>query len=337
MTLLNERTLFCVLLRTVLILLAMAPTAVAQQPAIMSVEAFAKAGAFINKTGRSLDRALFAFHFEHGSSHAVIVELAKYQNADGGFSSDLDGDTRWNGSSPMGTMIGLRILNEVKTPTDDAHVKAAINYLLSTFDDKKGYWRALPIEANAMPHAPWWDVHQDTAKCEVESQVFPTAALAGYLQAYSTLLPPGFLERITQSSLKYLAASSTRVPMPDIEALTTLVQFLPPARSREAVAKLNRVLAAAVERDPQKWTGYTVQPLTFIHTPDSPFYAALKDTIPANLNYIISTQQPDGGWKLTWSWEKTDPVAWKLAEKEWRGAVALENLEKLDSFHWINR
>ena len=303
---------------------------------MLSAEAFARAKAFISKTGRPLERALFAFHFEHGSSDLVIAELAKYQNPDGGFASYLDGDTRWTGSSPMGTMIGLRILNEVKAPAEDSHVKAAINYLLSTFDDKKGYWHALPIEANAVPHAPWWDVHRDTGKCEVESPVFPTAAITGYLQAYSPLLPSGFLERITQSSLKYLGAAS-QVPMPDIEALTALIQFLLPANSREAVAKLDRVLAAVVERDPQKWTGYTVQPLTFIHTPDSPFYAALKDTIPANLDYIISTQQPDGGWKLTWSWEKTDPAAWKLAEKEWRGAVALENLEKLDSFHRINR
>lgn len=331
----TKRTVFRVLLSALLCLLAISTSATAQQPVRLSAKDFARAGAFIRTTGRPLEGTLFAFNFEHGSSDLVIAELARYQNADGGFASNLDGDTRWKGSSPMGTMIGLRILNEVKAPAEDVHVKAAINYLLSNFDDNKGYWHALSIEANAAPHAPWWDVHRGTRKCEVESDVFPTAAIAGYLQAYSALLPPGFLERITQSSLNYLTAASTRVPMPDIEALTALVQFLPATKSREAVTKLNRVLAAVVERDPQKWSGYTVQPLTFIHSPDSPFYAALKDTIPANLDYIISTQQPDGGWKLTWTWEKTDPVAWKLAEKEWRGAVALENLEKLDSFHRI--
>ena len=333
----NEQSCFRIAAIASVFLLAIASSISAQQPPTLSADALARASAFINTTGRPLDRALLAFHFGHGSRSAVIAELAKYQNADGAFASDLDGDTRWTGSSPMGTMIGLRILNEVKAPTDDVHVKAAINYLLATFDDKKGYWHALPMEANTAPHAPWWDVHRDSGKCEVESAVFPTAAIAGYLQAYSDLLPPGFLERITQSSLRYLSAASTRMPMPNIEALTTLVQFLPPAKSGETVAKLKRVLAAVVERDPQKWTNYTVQPLTFVHAPDSPFYAGMKEAIPANLDYIISTQQTDGGWKVTWSWEKTDPVAWKLAEKEWRGAVALENLEKLDSFHRINR
>jgi len=328
--------IFRVFVTAVPCLFAIAGLTPAPQLEMLSADAFARAGAFISSTGRPLERTLFAFHFAHGGRDAVIAELTRFQNMDGGFASDLDGDTRWSGSSPMGTMIGLRILNEVKAPGEDPHVQAAIRYLLANFDGEKGYWHALPQEANRAPHAPWWNVREDAGTCEVESPVFPTAAIAGYLQAYSARLPPGFLEKITNSSVQYLAAAPTRMPMPDMEALTTLVQFLPPNKRSEAVAKLDRVLAAVVERDPQKWNSYTVQPLTFIHTPDSPFYARLKDAIPPNLDYVISTQQPDGGWKLTWSWEKADPVAWKVAEKEWRGAVALENLEKLDSFHRIN-
>jgi hypothetical protein len=333
---LPNQCIFLVLVTALPYLFAISPSTSAPQPEMLSADAFARAGSFISSTGRPLERALFAFHFAHGGRDAVIAELAKFQNMDGGFASDLDGDTRWSGSSPMGTMIGLRILNEVKAPAEDPHLQAAVRYLLANFEAKKGYWHALPKEANSAPHAPWWNVREDTGKCEVESPVFPTAAIAGYLQAYSALLPHGFLEKITNSSLRYLSTAPTRMPMPDIETLTTLVQFLPANKSSEAVAKLNRVLASVVERDPQKWTRYTVQPLTFIHTPDSPFNAGLKDAIPPNLDYIISSQQADGGWNLTWSWEKIDPVAWRTAEREWRAVVALENLEKLDSFRRIN-
>jgi hypothetical protein len=38
---------------------------------------------------------------------------------------------------------------------------------------------------------------------------------------------------------------------------------------------------------------------------------------------------------LTWSWEERDPVAWKLAGKEWRDVVTLENLDRLKAFHRI--
>jgi hypothetical protein len=207
-----------------------------------------------------------------------------------------------------------------------------IRYLLAVFDENNGLWHALPKEANSAPHAPWWNVSGQTGKCEVESPVFPTAAIAGYLRPYSKSLPPGFLQRITKSSLDFLSRAPVRMPMPEIEMVSELVQSLPPQERVKATSKLQRVLATVVVRDPRKWGRYNVQPLTFIRSPDSPLYPGLADAVPANLGYIISTQQKDGGWGLTWSWESIDPTAWKAAEKEWRGVVTLENLEKLESF-----
>jgi hypothetical protein len=306
------------------------------QPAMLTGEAFERAASFIDHTARPLERALFAFHFAHGSREAVIEELAKFQNRDGGFASDLESDTRWPGSAPLGTMKALRILNELGAPVDDAHVKAAVRYLLASFDYESGYWHALPKQANSAPHAPWWEVHQDTGACEVESQVFPTAAIAGYLQAYSTLLPQGFSDRITKLSLDYLYAAPARMPMPNIEVLSELVRLLPQAKRAGAVSKLRTVLDAVVVRDAKQWGTYNAQPLTYVPNPDSPFYTAVENAVPANLDYIISTQKTDGGWGLTWSWEKNDPVAWKLAEAEWRGVVTLENLEKLEAFRRIS-
>src|SRR5258708_39684153 len=69
---------------------------------MLSHEAFARAEVLISKTARPLERALFAFYFAHGSRDAVIAELAKFQNSDGGFSSCLQRDTRCCGSSPLG-------------------------------------------------------------------------------------------------------------------------------------------------------------------------------------------------------------------------------------------
>lgn len=302
---------------------------------MLSHQAFARAEVFINETARPLERALFAFHFAHGSREAVIDELAKFQNNDGGFASCLESDTRWCGSSPLGAMKALRILTEVGAPTNDPHVKAVIRYLLASFDDKHGIWHALPKEANAAPHASWWEVHEDTGKCEVESPVFPTAALAGYMQNYPALLPPGFAQRITESSLNYLAAAEVHMKMPDIESLIELVRLLPPGQSIDAVRKLKSVLAVVVVQDPKQWNSYNVKPLTFVHSPQSPFYPEMETAVAANLDYIIATQKSDSGWGLTWSWEERNPTAWKLAEKEWRGVVTLEALQTLEAFHRI--
>jgi hypothetical protein len=306
-----------------------------KQPTMLTHEAFAKAESFINETARPLERTLFAFYFAHGSRNAVIVELAKFQNSDGGFASCLESDTRWCGSSPLGAMKALGILTDLEVPASEPHVKAVIRYLLASLDDRHGIWHALPKEANAAPHASWWEVREDTGKCEVESPLFPTAALAGYLQNYSALLPPGFVKRITDSSLNRLADAPVHMQMPDIESLIELVRLLPPGQSTDAVRKLKSVLADVVVQDPKQWTSYNVKPLTFVHSPQSPFYPEIETAIGANLDYIISTQKSDGGWGLTWSWEERNPPAWKLAEKEWRDVVSLENLRTLQAFHRI--
>jgi hypothetical protein len=312
-----------------LVVLLAAVFATSARPVKLSPSAFANANAFIDSTGRPLERALKSYHFAHGSRDAVIAALATYQNTDGGFATNLESDARWRGSSPMATMLALRLFNEVDAPESDAHVRQAVRYLLATFDSAAGYWHALPKGVNTAPHAPWWEVHDSTGKCDVESPVFPTAALAGYLRRYDRLLPAGFLDRITVSSLRYLDAAPIRMSEPDIQMLTELTRFLP---AEKAVRKLRAVLAATVEHDPNKWTAYTIQPLAFVPGPRSSFYAGLEKEVSTNLDYMIAHQDADGGWPLTWSWEKEYPAAWAIAKREWRAQVALEDLERLAAF-----
>ncbi len=312
-------------------------SAQSKEPTMLSADSFTKARDFIDRTGRPVERARFKFHFEQGSAAPVIAELAKFQNPDGGFATVLESDSRWTGSSPNGTRVALKILTDVNAPADDPHVRAAVKYLVETFEQSSGSWRALPKEANTAPHAPWWHVHEDTGKCDVDSPVFPTAALAGYLQRYKTLLPDGFLNRITDSSLKYLANAPVKMQMSDIDMLTELVRLLPPdyPQREAAVLKLRAALGATVVRNPQQWTTYGIQPLSFIHSMNSPFYPGLEKEADTNLNYIIRTQKQDGGWPLNWSWSDVDPAAWKIAEQEWRAVMTLEKLERLEGFHRI--
>lgn len=323
------------ILQTTLLCCVAECTTPSNQPTKLSREAFARAAAFINEAGRPLERALFAFYFTKGSRESVIVELGKFQNDDGGFASCLESDTRWCGSSALGAMKALRILTDMNAPPSDPHIKAVVKYLLATFDDKQGRWHALPKDANVAPHASWWDVGNETGKCEVESPVFPTAALAGYLQKYSALLPPGFVRKTTESSLYYLAASPVRMKMPDLESLIELVRLLPLTQRTDALRKINSVLALVVVQDPKQWSSYNVKPLTFAHSPQSPLYTGPEELVAANLDYMIASQKSDGGWGLTWSWEERSPTAWKVAEKEWRGVVTLENLQTLAAFDRI--
>lgn len=305
---------------------------------MLSAKSFASAKDFVDRTGRPLERARLRFHFEHGSADDVIAALAKFQNPDGGFATYLESDSRWTGSSPNGTRVALKIFSEVNASPQDPHIQATVKYLLATFDGPTGTWRSLPKEANTAPHAPWWHVHEETGKCDVDSPVFPTAALAGYLQGYKTLLPDGFLKRITDSSMRYLTDAPVKMQMSDIDMLTELVRLLPPDHPQReaAIKKLRTVLDTVVVRDPHGWATYGIQPLSFIDSLHSPFYPGLEKEVGANLDYIIGTQKEDGGWPLNWSWSDNDPSAWKIADKEWRALMTLEKLESLENFHRIS-
>jgi hypothetical protein len=86
------------------------------------------------------------------------------------------------------------------------------------------------------------------------------------LLKYPALLPPDFAQRITESSLKYLAVAPIGMKMPDIESLVELVRLLPTGENTEALSKLKNVLSAAVVKDPKQWNNYNVKPLTFVHS-----------------------------------------------------------------------
>jgi hypothetical protein len=123
--------------------------------------------------------------------------------------------------------------------------------------------------------------------------------------------------------------------MTDAEMLADLVRHLTAEQRAGAVPRLRKVLATILVRDPEEWSSYNAQPLMFIDGPDSPLYTSLEDEVATQLDFLIAKQEPGGGWALNWSWERSNPVAWEIAKKEWRGTVALENLMKLKAFHRI--
>ena len=107
---------------------------------------------------------------------------------------------------------------------------------------------------------------------------------------------------------------------------------LPSEVRARMLGKLEKIVDAAVERDPARWKSYGLPPLGVVDSPASPFARAFSSAIDLNLDFLLETQDPDGSWKPTWSWGDAAPDAWETAKREWAGVLTLGALRILGVF-----
>lgn len=301
----------------------------------LSQESFQRTKSFIFTKGRILDQRLFEFHFEHGSKESVIEALGAYQNGDGGFGQALEPDLRSPLSTVYTTSQGLFLLREIGTTSEEPIIRNAINYLLGNYQQEKSIWPIIPSEALDAPHAGHWD---DIIEKEFDSFfINMRAGLAGHFWHYKELVPEGFAEQITTEVMENLLATADE----NLGWIFDLWSYLGlmnthglPENIKQALSqKLSQVIPSKVEKNPEKWTMMSVSPLNMAPTPDSPMAALIASKhFEKNLDYDIDQQLPDGTWALDWSWEKDDPEAWEIAEKEWKAHLAIAKLRTLQAY-----
>jgi hypothetical protein len=133
----------------------------------------ARAGQFFQHSGRELDRARFAYHFENGSREQLLEALGRYQNADGGFGHALEVDIKAPDSNPFATVLALTICRQADAPRDHLLLRDTVAYLERT-QDEDGGWRLSPaIYQHEL--APWFQAWQWPS-------FSPAGALAGLLR-----------------------------------------------------------------------------------------------------------------------------------------------------------
>ena len=119
---------------------------------------------FIIHNASPLELALYRFFYEKKEKEAVIAELEKYQNEDGGFGNGLEADN-WNPhSNPIATNDVIITLYRIGAfEKDSAMVKDIIRYLSfhDSFNEEKKRW-LFATDSNAdCPHAIWWKKDRD--------------------------------------------------------------------------------------------------------------------------------------------------------------------------------
>jgi hypothetical protein len=141
-------------------------------------------------------------------------------------------------------------------------------------------------------------------------------------------------ETVTQSVVDYLLSQPDQMEMHDLLCYMRFFETpnLAPNLQSKLMEKLKRIVNTIVERDPERWKNYGLQPLAVITSPDSPFVADFANAIEQNLDFIIQSQGEDGGWTPNWSWGDQWQVEWEQSKREVSGVITLDNLRKLREF-----
>ncbi len=298
----------------------------------LSKERFKLAEKFIKEKARALERELFAYYFKGGSKQSVLSELAKYQNIDGGFGNSLESDSRLMQSSCFMTSVAFQIISGLKLSSDNEMVKGGIKYLVNNYNAQFKGWLPFPPEIDEVPRAIWWNYFDNK---DNKYNPNPSAEIAGYLAAYSDLVPMSILSDAIYEALRYIDEHGDSLEMHEIFCYQRLAEFLSGDDKDRVMKILKQRISAVVELDSEKWSQYTAKPLSFVHNKhDGMVLGITEEHIDRNLDFIIEQQSEDGSWVPAWQWGRFEQQ-WESAKQEWQGCITLENLLLLKSFNRI--
>lgn len=288
-------------------------------------------GDFIETNCSALTRSRFAHIFHPEQKRAVHIALAQYQNQDGGFGHNLEGDFLLPDSSAIATSVAFQILSSSGASAADNLVQGGIRYLLSTYDTNHKGWFTVPKEVNNYPHASWWH-YQDASGSSIDHYWGnPSAELVGYLAEYQELVPKSFLESLLQHTINYFGSFSGKMEMHELFCFLRFAKRLPDGQFQAIDSKLKALVLAEVETDVAAWKGYNAQPLDFVDSERSFLFPVLSDAVQKNLDYWVDIIEEEGIMMPPWSWESY-PREWEEIRTELSGRYIVQKIGLLKNF-----
>lgn len=283
---------------------------------------------FVLQNARPLELAVYKYFFENESNQAVIDELKKFQNSDGGFGNALEPDFFNPNSSPVATNDAIITLCRVNALNRDSDiVKGIVRYLEShdSFDEDKKRW-LFAIDSNKdYPHAIWWKKKGDGI-----SSFNPSISLAVFLICYSNRTP--YYEKIIKAGFDHLK-NNEKVSGDDLNCFLLAYKLLKTNNINDVLDLesfknlLRNAIGNTICKDIEKYgVEYVPMPSTiFSGTYQELITPEIKPLIAAEKEILGKLQMDDGGFNITWKWY-TPYLEFEQARAWWRPRITIEKL-----------
>ncbi|GAB6989082.1 hypothetical protein [Paenibacillus pini] len=292
---------------------------------LLTQDNYESAITFLKTKARKLEKSIFEYEFESQSFSAVLDELRRFQNQDGGFGNALDPDLRCKESSTLATVRALEILHLNNESID--LIKGALNYLEGTFDKEIFGWDIIPKEAEQSPRAVWWNYGAFR-----ENWGNPNADVIGFFMDYKNDYTLNNLNDLIDFAMKNLLHKCDLTEMHELFCYLHLAERLDDDRISIIARKLYLFMDNCVSINTEERSGYGATPLQVVDSPSSPYYSKYGELIPIELDNLIDQQSEDGSWEPNWSWYQFEEE-WLTAKEEWKGILTLNALRILRNFN----
>lgn len=264
------------------------------------------------------------------AGHAAIAGIEAYRNPDGGFGHGLEADALAPSSQPLAVDSAFDILADIAAAADDPALQthatesaqATLGYLDAAADSDGGLSIVFPSVAE-FPHAEHWGDGVFPPSLNPTAKILRNARAVG--------LDHPWMDRATEFCR---SAIDQLEPGTDAHTALCVASFLETELDREQSTKTYESLFTRIGElalfKPMPGPGYGLTPLDFAPGPSSPrrnFFP--REAIDAHLDDLISGQQDDGGWPITW----TPPGPGSVLA--WRGVVTLNALRVLRAYDRI--
>ncbi|TFF88370.1 MAG: hypothetical protein EU549_03165 [Promethearchaeota archaeon] len=289
---------------------------------------------FFSTKARPLEQAQFNNFFGKINPDKIFSVLKPFQNHDGGFGHGIEPDFHLPDSTPMGTSLGLRILDQFPdSKKRNDLIMDALKYLKGQFDSDRKGWYAVNKRVNEFPHAPWWrfDLKKDQTIID-KHWGNPTAELLGYCWTYREFFSNWQIEPKIEYAIHYLEKKDSFPSEHEIYCFLHMYHHISASYQKRIKKKLTTAVQELVIYDKSQWKDYAPQPVHFLVHPEDSSWGLAEQQIYKNLKSLHQQLMKEGHIRPTWEWGQYTNH-WALAKKSWSGILTLRALKILKHFN----
>lgn len=284
---------------------------------------------WMRTNARPYDLAKWEYVRGRGTKEAIVREMLRYQNPDGGMGNGFEADVLLPLSAAIPTAEAIFQAYEYGLDASAPWFARILAYFENTVQDIPKYWEDTPKEAMEYPHAPWWQ----WAPCTVFNPN-PCGVVASAFIRYGSPSQKELGMRIADDCLRLLLSEDfcgdhdTLNMLALVEALTAVES---PLIGEAVLRAARRRIAENTSFEREKWRSYNFCPLDFVYSPDSPWLSAVERGVEDVFDFWLDTVGGDGVWMPNFSWGVDSDVSRQVTQN-WKGYITVRRVKILQAF-----